>query len=658
MAVFLKLFISIICCAISAGMLDRLLKLNDRKIYQNTSIYAVYFNWVVIVFRVLAGNGNDYLSFSFWDKNLRSYLKLLLLILVAYLFVVVLNKLTKRFFDSVLVTFALYYVLFFGAYNIVVTLPVMKISLLLGVLSWVLSIATVAIFKYHYSICDIEKKHRYRVLISVFALYACIFYIVGPTELFAYNSGDFVYSYSDFILLLLAGTTVLIALANIIIVEFSSDLIFIISVLVLFTYTISSYVQMMFLNGRLQSIDGSIQEWSIGTKLINICIHILIVAVLLLLFKKIDIKKYLYYISNIAIGLILVQLVALISIYISTDVIGYKSRQLIEDNILELSDEGNVVIFILDAYDTQMIDKVLAKNPDYLSPLHDFTYFNNMTSEYGATDGSLPYLLTGVDINEVDANGQKLDFYDDTHFLKDIISRGYGIKILTELKYVEEFDDGLIDNFVTTGFCKLDMDKTLSAFDICMKYKCAPYLFKDFFRYASYDLTNIIAQSNIYIMGTDDKFDDMIMNQGIISGAGNKAFRLYHLYGAHAPYYLDENADIDYNNNNPIAQWKGSLKIVYDYIDQLKNEGLYDDTTLIVMADHGLNNSQRNALDRAGMEYNANRSNPIFFIKRVDERHDELQINSKATSHRQFFDTVMKCIDENWDDQYSGEIWN
>ena len=30
---------------------------------------------------------------------------------------------------------------------------------------------------------------------------------------------------------------------------------------------------------------------------------------------------------------------------------------------------------------------------------------------------------------------------------------------------------------------------------------------------------------------------------------------IYHLYGAHSPYYLTEDATLDYNTN-PIAQWK------------------------------------------------------------------------------------------------------
>ena len=37
---------------------------------------------------------------------------------------------------------------------------------------------------------------------------------------------------------------------------------------------------------------------------------------------------------------------------------------------------------------------------------------------------------------------------------------------------------------------------------------------------------------------------------------------IYHLYGAHSPYYLTEDATLDYNTN-PIAQWKGCFVLPY-----------------------------------------------------------------------------------------------
>ena len=130
--------------------------------------------------------------------------------------------------------------------------------------------------------------------------------------------------------------------------------------------------------------------------------------------------------------------------------------------------------------------------------------------------------------------------------------------------------------------------------------------------------------------------------------------QIYHLYGAHSPYYLTEDASLDYSSN-PIAQWKGCLKIVYDYLEQLKEKELYDKTSVIIMADHGLNRSQRVAMDEWNMAV-SEESNPIFFIKKAGQYQEELEIDSRAVSHDDFFATVMKLINED-NGQYGKAVW-
>jgi predicted AlkP superfamily pyrophosphatase or phosphodiesterase len=98
--------------------------------------------------------------------------------------------------------------------------------------------------------------------------------------------------------------------------------------------------------------------------------------------------------------------------------------------------------------------------------------------------------------------------------------------------------------------------------------------------------------------------------------------------------------------------------MVFDYIGELKKAGLYDDATIIITADHGLNPGQIDALHTAGVECDETKSNPIFFIKKKGERHEELLPDSKPVSLDQFFDTIMICIDKDWENKYYGTIWD
>jgi len=338
---------------------------------------------------------------------------------------------------------------------------------------------------------------------------------------------------------------------------------------------------------------------------------------------------------------------------LTRNVIGAGKLQLIEDNNFKLSQNENLVIFILDAYDTQMMDKVLENDPQYLEPLRDFTYYKNMKSRYSATDASLPYLLTGRIAEEEDTYG---DIYDKSTFLKDIKEYGYDINILTANYYVEPFESGIVDNITEDYYCILDFEKTVSQMSKCVRYRSAPFIIKSYYHYESYDLTNVIYDTNVYLFGTDAAFYSDLCESGLyVDSNMNHAMQVYHLYGAHSPYYLTENATLDYNSN-PMAQWKGCLKIVYDYLEQLKENGLYDTTSVIIMADHGLNRSQRMAMDERNIPV-TDESNPIFFVKGNNQKQERLQTSDVAVSHDDFFGTVIKLIDEE-NERYGSAVWD
>lgn len=645
----MKIYGLIIVSGIIASCVDRFAtKSNKKSILLSVTIYSLIFYYFISLVRTISGNGNDFLSFSFYGKGVRGYFKATILIIVVYAIHNALHRIKGEVYDSYVERWAGIFVVIVSLYTVIVGQQKLIVTTIVGVASLALAL----IGKRFENVSDfkISIKDKYISFGAVLFTFSLLFFIVGPSELYAYNSSDFIYTYSDFILLLVIGSLLFIMVSTIIISNLVSDRCFAVTLSIIFTYCILTYIQSMFLNGRLNEIDGSVQEWSITTKTYNIVIWLLIIAILLVLFKKIKAEKIVNLCKGVSIILGLVQLVTFVFLLFTIGKSDEKTKQILWEDKLTISQNNNAIIFILDAYDVQMMDKVLENDSTYLEPLHDFVYFNNMESVYTATDGSLPYLLTGK--GEEDG-----DFYTDTHFLQDIVSRGYDINILTDGKYVEELEEGIISNYSDDWYCDLDLEKTMDVFSGTMRYKGMPYILKDYFKYESFYFTNVIADTNIYVMGTDDVFDDMVIDDGLDESCNNNALRIYHLYGAHAPYFMDENGDLDYDANDPIAQWKGCLKIVYDYIEELKKVDKYNDSTIIIMADHGINRSQRSALDNLGIAYDKDKSNPIFFIKRSYQSGDELSIDSKKVSHRQFFDTFMQAIDPTWTNQYSGTVW-
>lgn len=626
---------------------------NKKRILFNCIIFCVIYYYIICIFRTLVGNGAQYLGTSFADKTIRAYIKVGMLGVVAFLLLLVFLKFTKdrgqKYIQLVIGIFVTLSLL----YTVLIDLPRMIVTVILGILSMVISVLLIFVFKdtkWSQIPEKGENNSRYIEIGLPVSLFCTLFFLTGPLELFAYNTNDFVFNLNEFIPYMLFYTFVLLAVSIIVLGTFVPQWIFSFTKKCIFLYCICSYFQQMFLNGNMNKMEGNKQHWNGVENIGNAIIWLIIVALLLLLFHKA--KKEELLISYVSAFIACVQIITFAVVLLTSSGGGSGKLQLVENNNFNLSENENLVIFILDAYDTQMLDKVLAQEPNYLEPLQDFIYFNNMESRYAATDGSMPYLLTGRIAEEEDTY---YDIYDKSTFLKDIKGYGYDINILTANYYVEPFEQGIVNNITDDYYCILDFEKTVSQMSKCVRYRSAPFVIKPYYYYENYDLTNVIYDTNVYLFGTDADFYADFCENGIdINTQMNHAMHIYHLYGAHAPYYLTEEATLDYDSN-PIAQWKGSLKIVYKYLEQLKAKDLYDKTSVIIMADHGLNRSQRGAMEEWNIPV-TDASNPIFFVKGKSQKQEQLLIRNDEVSHDDFFGTVIKLIDEK-NNKYGNAVW-
>lgn len=97
----------------------------------------------------------------------------------------------------------------------------------------------------------------------------------------------------------------------------------------------------------------------------------------------------------------------------------------------------------------------------------------------------------------------------------------------------------------------------------------------------------------MWTVNNDIVFHEMIEESGLSldeSGDCSGAFRFYHLKGAHSLFTMnDEFRETAAIAGNQISQSRGALKIVYEYIQNMKKLGVYDNATIIITADHGQN---------------------------------------------------------------------
>jgi len=75
---------------------------------------------------------------------------------------------------------------------------------------------------------------------------------------------------------------------------------------------------------------------------------------------------------------------------------------------------------------------------------------------------------------------------------------------------------------------------------------------------------------------------------------------------------------------------KNCYEIAYNLVAQFKELGIYDDSTIIFMSDHGAHR------DRVL----SNGSSPIFIVKQPGESHDSIQFNNAPVSLEDFMGTI------------------
>lgn len=423
-------------------------------------------------------------------------------------------------------------------------------------------------------------------------------------------------------------------------------------------WAILGYVQSTFLNTELIRMDGVIVNWHLETLFINIIIWIAIIVGLIgiCVFAN-NGKKIVRYIAGFVVAL---QIFTSMTLLLTTD-------NLIKDNsenmafstkeMLTLASEENVVVFVLDWFDTQFIDQIEQLESDYLTPLNDFTYYSNTTSKYAFTNMGIPYLLTGVDCPGEMSESDYRDYaYKNSEVLKTIDGSGFDIRLFTDTNCVNDVYD-VVDN-ITTEIEDEDINEKALASLIqkTSKYRMLPYLVKNNYAYSDndFDRCNDSRKLNYYV-NDDIPFYNSVLTKGIsISEEYSKAFRFYHLNGAHPPVIKNEKCEYDYDCTL-YDEAKGALLIVYEYIQAMKEAGVYDSALIIITADHG----QNMTLGEKGLEQlktaglNDATSNPILFVKYPGENHDNLVENEVALTQKEVIGTVLENVSSERSDYWA-----
>ena len=89
------------------------------------------------------------------------------------------------------------------------------------------------------------------------------------------------------------------------------------------------------------------------------------------------------------------------------------------------------------------------------------------------------------------------------------------------------------------------------------------------------------------VLFNDPQFYADIKTQDFsVSKNDTKSFRLYHLFGTHPGASINADGNIQPGVSRAEAA-RGCLRLIEEYMNRLKQQGVFDNTTIIITADHG-----------------------------------------------------------------------
>ncbi len=448
-----------------------------------------------------------------------------------------------------------------------------------------------------------------------FALVMCVFmafivFIAPALEIFGSNGDSLVFGLGAVWWIPLVFCLPFAALAALLLSALKGRP-FYIALMAVFALTVAAYVQSLFMNQGMMPADGGFIGWDepyfVGKMIVSAIVWVAIVAAIVAL-SQLNAHTWLKATTGVACAIMVVQLVGVVSVAVdaSKSAVAEQDKPYVtQGSLLTVSPKSNVIVFVLDTYDTAILEDIRKEDPRFLDAFEDFTYFRNSTGTMIPTHNAIPNMLTalkpepGQDVAEYRATR-----YDKSTYLDDIHDLGYSIGIYSDslmMDFNNPADRAVADetlNVHPVSHAPIDVWRTFVAMEQCALYRELPWRLKPVFWYYTSDLNNrMIADADT--TNYDDtlyELDDaailnMVRTQGLepVDEGPAGAFRFIHLFGPHFPFSVNEDGEnVGTNQSDQISQAKGSMKVVTEYLAQLKELGLYDEATIVVTADHGV----------------------------------------------------------------------
>lgn len=393
-------------------------------------------------------------------------------------------------------------------------------------------------------------------------------------------------------------------------------------VCLVFGIELATYFQVLFWNGEMVLANESpekYEERNIHNYLNFIMYYATAVVPIILYYAKLSYKAKFYKLitrSNLCIAaaiIIAMQSVGIGSSLLSVHSVNSKPtvKYLSFEPTTSLSKEKNIIVFVVDRMDGGWMADMEERYPELYDEMDGFTLYHDNLSKYGQTFPAVANLLTGREYGREGRYLYLTNSFAGRNPLDELRDNGFVSNFLTEcpnaFNNIVNLNDHC-DNIKESEMeCCIDYysdygiiyTMTLLSFSKCLPYfmKCLATEsiepdFTNFFVYLKDENGKIDIEDKMdYTItpGNDMRYYKYINAHLLDADNENKVFNFIHFAGFH-----DDSREVselyegyDGGRVNYYTTARGEFEIINNYMEQMKKLGVYDNSTIIILGDHG-----------------------------------------------------------------------
>ena len=276
------------------------------------------------------------------------------------------------------------------------------------------------------------------------------------------------------------------------------------------------------------------------------------------------------------------------------------------------SPDRNVIILVLDTFQTDLFQQLLDEDPSLSDRLAGFTYFRNATGGFPSTAAAIPLILTG---RYYDNSEPFQDFVRQTYRTASLQSRlvkaGFEVYYHNLYFWPSLYADETISSHVRSKGVFRYGPKARDGAERLLTFGAFRYLPQPGKRLIEPRVTGFVVPKPVPpaeptapslmalqpgpaaiaeppLPGDGPFFQQL--EQSASTTSTRPTFKYFHLWGMHPPLAHDEALipmKAPYTRENALRQAHGVLRLVDRFLATVKRLGIFDRATIAILGDHG-----------------------------------------------------------------------